>query len=336
MNTSNRIYRKKTKQYNIKCKNCGKNGHSLKMCKDPIISWGVILVRMTGLKNIIIKHKKNTKISGYKNISLIDDNMDNDMDDDMDNEKTLNLRNNIKMTYHLMNNIKFLMISRKHSLGYIEFIMGRYHISNIDNVVFIIQQMSMIEINKIKSHIDDFEFLWTDLWGKENSNKKYIRDYNRAKKLFEELKSVESSIDLKYLLDNLTPLPIFKNPEYGFPKGRKNIGETDLECAKREFMEETGLEEEDFKIIENVKPIVENIVGTNGVKYRHVYYLAESTNEKMPVLNDSKEQKYEIGSIGFYSYNDAKLFIRSYHIEKLDIVNNLVFYYLNKLMTSDE
>ena len=31
----------------------------------------------------------------------------------------------------------------------------------------------------------------------------------------------------------------FVNPEWGFPKGRKNIKESNIECALREFNEET-------------------------------------------------------------------------------------------------
>ena len=38
----------------------------------------------------------------------------------------------------------------------------------------------------------------------------------------------------------------YNYPEWGFPKGRKNENETNLDCAKREFIEETGLSNDDF------------------------------------------------------------------------------------------
>ena len=36
---------------------------------------------------------------------------------------------------------------------------------------------------------------------------------------------------------------VYESPEWGFPKGRRNMHESDLDCAKREFEEETGIDE---------------------------------------------------------------------------------------------
>jgi 8-oxo-dGTP pyrophosphatase MutT (NUDIX family) len=40
--------------------------------------------------------------------------------------------------------------------------------------------------------------------------------------------------------------------EWEFPKGRKNYQERDIDCALREFEEETGISKENINIIENV------------------------------------------------------------------------------------
>ena len=50
-----------------------------------------------------------------------------------------------------------------------------------------------------------------------------------------------------------------KNPEWGFPKGRRNLKERDRECAVREFSEETGLTAEDYIIQEKILHSVKNI-----------------------------------------------------------------------------
>ena len=42
--------------------------------------------------------------------------------------------------------------------------------------------------------------------------------------------------------------------EWEFPKGRRNQKEKDLDCALREFEEETGIHQTDIKIVENVFP----------------------------------------------------------------------------------
>jgi 8-oxo-dGTP pyrophosphatase MutT (NUDIX family) len=40
-------------------------------------------------------------------------------------------------------------------------------------------------------------------------------------------------------------------PEWGFPKGRRNSYESELNCALREYEEETGYEKRDIAIINN-------------------------------------------------------------------------------------
>ena len=44
-------------------------------------------------------------------------------------------------------------------------------------------------------------------------------------------------------------------PEWGFPKGRRTPYETDLQCAVREFQEETGLHPYEFSILQNANCI---------------------------------------------------------------------------------
>ena len=44
-------------------------------------------------------------------------------------------------------------------------------------------------------------------------------------------------------------------PEWGFPKGRRNFNETDLNCALREFNEETGINMKSIKLLEKLVPI---------------------------------------------------------------------------------
>lgn len=296
------------------CHNCDKPGHDSKSCKEPVTSWGIVLVKFDDIKCENITHDKNTKIDNITEVKL-----SNDKD--------------IMKASLLIDKIKFLMVSRKHSLGYIEFIMGRYSLSNIDHLTFLIQQMLPSEIKKIKENINNFRELWTDLWGDKSDNPKHATEYLNSMELFKKINNKhEVDIKLEFLLDKIEPLPIYKTPELGFPKGRKNRGETSRECAIREFVEESGYNEDDIKIIDEIQPITEILTGTNGVRYRHIYYLAELVTDKKPSLNGNECQKYEIGSVDFYTYNDAKHHIRPYHVEKMSIITKLFFYYLDKLM----
>ena len=51
--------------------------------------------------------------------------------------------------------IQFLMIRRKHSLSYIEFIRGRYDL-NYESILELFNLMSVEEVNKIKNNTFDF------------------------------------------------------------------------------------------------------------------------------------------------------------------------------------
>jgi ADP-ribose pyrophosphatase YjhB (NUDIX family) len=63
-------------------------------------------------------------------------------------------------------------------------------------------------------------------------------------------------------------------PEWGFPKGRRNIDESDITCARREFFEETRLDPSNITIYTWMQPIEEMFFGINRINYKHVYYVA--------------------------------------------------------------
>ena len=275
---------------------------------EPITSWGIILINFE--KKFDYKHSTNKiNLDSYEQVKLENKHI-------------------IKTTNDIMQNMKYLLVSRKHSLGYIEFIMGRYVISNIDHIIFLIQQMHISEIEKIKKNINNFSFLWNDLWNNKKNNTKYNQDYKKAETNFNKLNNIEhTDIELQFLLDNIKPT--YQTHEYGFPKGRKNKNEDDIDCAIREFCEETGYEKNDIEIIHNINPLIENMTGTNGIKYRHIYYIAELKSDKKPKIT---ENNYEIGNINFFNYNDTKFLIRDYHIEKINIITKILFYYLNLII----
>ena len=119
-----------------------------------------------------------------------------------------------------------------------------------------------------------------------------------------------------------------------FPKGRRKIRENDLDCAIREFKEETGLENKDFIVKHEFSPKIELINGTNNIKYKHIYYIGVIlNNDKLLKIDEDKfEQVSEIGKIGYYSYEKCMELIRPYNIDKIRIlkeINKEIMDYLN-------
>lgn len=291
------------------CSNCNKSNHEYKECKEPITSWGIILVNLQNI-NLNINHNNNIQIKN-RIYNICPQNYK-----DLENLSTY------------MNHIKFLLIQRRHSIAYMDFLRGKYKIDNIDQINSLFQYMNPNEIKNLSEK--DFDNLWRDMWNNDASRVNNMKEYNMSKNKFNQLKSGDNiDLNLNFFIENVTPL--YKFNEWGFPKGRKNHNESPLECALREFSEETSIELSNISIVPNINPIEENLIGTNGIPYRHIYYIAETKMDNLKNVQNNNE----IGNIGFFNYNDAKNIIREYHTEKKNILEYIYMYYLEILLESN-
>ena len=83
----------------------------------------------------------------------------------------------------------------------------------------------------------------------------------------------------------------YRTPEWELPKGRRIRNEHNIMCATREFEEETGILSNEYVLLTNIKPFIEEYKGDNGVNYKHIYYLAKYKNIKEKQEID--QTKYE-------------------------------------------
>jgi len=236
-----------------------------------------------------------------------------------------------------LDNLEVLMIQRRDSIGFIELLRAKYKITDIEYIKQQIEGTTLEERNALKTKT--FEELWITLWGKSSfDSKQYKQEYDQAKYKFEQLqKGVE--IDGKIILfDELLDSPVdWKTPEWGFPKGRRNIMEKNQQCAIREFCEETGLKEEQFIICNNILPIKESFCGNNNIHYCHVYYLAWLSTDIQVSYNPENEiMNKEIGDIQWFSYNDAFSHIRTTNKSKQDILEQAFAIIQNTNILLDE
>ena len=143
------------------CSNCNKYGHINKDCMEPITSAGIICLNLQKniekyiLENNIETLSSDINIYNYQRLSNID---------------------KIKK---YKNKIKFLLIQRKHSLNYINFIRGKYDSDNFNELEKIFSLMSNNEIKKISEN--DLDYLWKNLWEKTAKKKIYQKEYNESK-----------------------------------------------------------------------------------------------------------------------------------------------------------
>jgi 8-oxo-dGTP pyrophosphatase MutT (NUDIX family) len=155
-------------------------------------------------------------------------------------------------------------------------------------------------------------------------NRQYKQEYEVAKHKFEAFRQgfkMEDGSVLR-LGDLLAQTPVvWDTPEWGFPKGRRNIFETDLACALREFEEETGLSQKCLHMVSNVNPIVENFVGNNNINYRHIYFMGYISNSvEVAMKPTDSHMAREIGAIAWLKYEDAIERIRPTTPHKRDVL----------------
>lgn len=226
---------------------------------------------------------------------------------------------------------KYLMVQRKDSLHYVEFIRGKY---NIKAKAYIMDMFSLMT-NEERSGIAEqsFEVLWQTLWCKNinDESKSFSREYKEALEKFNLLKKgyyVRSKQDMcffniDYIMANTTSK--YNETEWGFPKGRRNINEGDISCAIREFREETGIPSKHIQLSSHIKPLEEVFSGSNKVRYKHVYYISKMLDDVDDISVDpsNKQQCKEIRNIQWFNYNDAQSKIRDTNIERKELLRRL-------------
>jgi 8-oxo-dGTP pyrophosphatase MutT (NUDIX family) len=126
------------------------------------------------------------------------------------------------------------------------------------------------------------------------------------------------------ILDNIKTE--YNSTEWEIPKGRKNNNETNLNCAIREFKEETSLSSNDYNIISCLDPIHDIFIGTNNKNYRHVFYTA-ILNNNIDINNDFKNN--EIDEVRWCKWSELNDLIRPYNSNKINILTSIFLFILN-------
>jgi 8-oxo-dGTP pyrophosphatase MutT (NUDIX family) len=213
------------------------------------------------------------------------------------------------------NEIKYLMIQRKDSLSFMEFVRGKYEITNIEYIKKLLLNMTIGEREMILTN--SFDNIWNYIWFQnDNSSTKNNKEFLNSKFKFSLLN------ENNFLKNYITSIKsVFFSQEWGFPKGRRKIKENDIDCAVREFYEETRIKPEDINIINEIKPFEEMFFGTNGIMYKHIYYISKLKNNEILIEIDNTclEQIREIRAINWFNYNDVISHIKSYNTERIEL-----------------
>lgn len=284
------------------CKNCGSNLHRSKDCPHPIISLGVICYKID--KSIIQKKMDENYIK-------------------IDRYNSNHLSNLSKINVY-RKKIKFLLVRRKHTYNFIDFVRGKYEFDDV-RLIQLFKLMSPEEIVVIGSY--PFKKIWEYLWRDTSWLKSYEKEYKDAKTKFEKLKVFNNGVTFKFLTTEI--IPDYSEPEWGFPKGRRDFLEDNITCATREFNEETTLTNNEFQVMKQVLPINENYIGTNKLSYQHIYYLAKYTGRNKKIIIDENDP--EIGEIGWFTLDESLELFRNYYSERMNLLQKIYLFILNTI-----
>ena len=234
------------------------------------------------------------------------------------------------IVYTRTNNInKYLLICRRNTIGFVQFIRGKYVTSDIAYIIKLFNVMTYNEIEIIQNK--DFSYLWEYLWLDKfySSTLDTVRkDYDSAEKKFTQIKKgiMNDNIlhNINFFIKN--KLEFYKEPEWGFPKGRRNIKDQyNKDTAIREFAEETNISVDFLTFIEEPSKLVEEYKSYDNIEYKNTYYLAKYIGEKCKFEIDinNKEQFTEVSNINFYTLDECADKIRNYSNTKIVILKEL-------------
>ena len=219
---------------------------------------------------------------------------------------------------------RVLMIQRKDSLCYIDFVRGKYDNRNLSYMQTLIDKCSVDEKDRLLNI--SFRELWRDLWLLDDNfvaNDDYLKCMVKFNKIKEGFNDNDRIISIKTLID----CSKYKYPhsEWEFPKGRRNMNENDFECARREFSEETNYNSKDYDIINNISPFTEEFLGENNVRYKYIYFIGKLNNyDKILCLDpNNNDQITEIKDIQWLTKSEALNKCRDYHTSRVDLIGKI-------------
>jgi len=221
-----------------------------------------------------------------------------------------------------MNEFQFLMIRRKDTLGFMDFMRGKYSIYNKEYILNLLKEMTIEEKERLTTKT--FDTMWSELWSGNPISQQYKNEENISREKFNALTSGIMTQNETYGLDELIRISNktshWAEAEWGFPKGRRNYNENDMTCAVREFVEETGYSQKNLYHIENILPFEEIFMGSNYKSYKHKYYLMKMDGK---ITETNPFDKTEVSKIEWKTYKECIDCIRPYNLEKKALIQNI-------------
>lgn len=228
------------------------------------------------------------------------------------------------------NDVEYLMIQRRDSLAFMEFIRGKYDMYNFEYIKHLMSYMTYYEQEMLLTF--PFDELWNHVWYQPYMPKQ-TQEYLDAKEKFLMLKEGIQCLKDRHLVLVTLKLLLsqthskYTEPEWGFPKGRRRLKERDVDCALREFYEETGIGRQEITLDPDLTAYEEIFYGTNNIKYRHVYYVAKMSkniNKSLTIDDTNHLQAREVRQVKWFTADQVYERIRDHNQERKVLFQQIV------------
>lgn len=235
--------------------------------------------------------------------------------------------------YRFNNKLKryeVLMVRHRYTYEFSSFVKGYYNGNNTKRIVNLFNKMTIQE--KIDIMSLNYDIIWFRLWcswPSEFSDYKEWTDIFKKQKTIDIINAPQTNKKRKFFVkkkkhfedifcrDNGSYLRHILNKSnksakllWELPKGRVDKYENTLKTAKREFDEETHINESKYTL-KHCRPIIESFIDMS-VKYKFVFYFAECNHEISLNVNPSKpSQSLEIDEIQWIGSQDIPQYCHS-------------------------
>lgn len=197
--------------------------------------------------------------------------------------------------------IEVLMVKKPISYGFAAFINGMYRSNNKKSLIRLFSCMTFRE--KIDILTKSYETLWTYVYPTD-VNYNITTNFTKKKACFEnEMKRYKNyGRDGKSTIKQFMSHATLEDTHWEFPKGRKNVGETDLQTALREFHEETFDKIKNYKVCD-IRCYTESR-RDYGVEYINKYFFAMCDEAKKITIDFNHDSMGEIVNVKWFPIHE--------------------------------
>lgn len=204
-----------------------------------------------------------------------------------------------------INDVEVLMVRRKDSMSFTEFVRGKYDPADSAYVLTLLENMTKSEIVRLGT--EPFDQIWSKMWTDRRDS-----ELVAARERFQLVRPLLSVAESRY-----------NEAEWGFPKGRRMRCETDTLCAEREFWEETNTPRSAYILVSGVQ-LEETFTGTNNTPYQHRYFVGLLMDPFDIHQKFTDMQRREISAIGWKTLSECMDLTRPHYVERRSVLETLV------------